>query len=621
MTPRALGALLLGASCVLLSGCASLSTLLGGTPPVPRSAAASDGPQKLAYELEVQAPSELRALLLQHLDLARYRLLDEGQALSPSELARLATAAPAQARSLLETEGYFEPQITLRRESGAVERLILTLEPGPRVTISAVQIEFSGALQPPEGEAGPADAAERALAARVRSELLRSWSLPEGQPFRQSQWSAAKTALLTRSRASGYPLARLAASDAELDTQARSAMLRLTLDAGPLFRLGELHIEGLQHQPASTVQRLADFGPGTPYSEKLLLDFQERLQSTLLFDRVSVELDTAAAGSDVAPVLVRLREAPRQQATTGLGFNANTGQRVTLEHLHRKPFGLNMRSRSKIDFGRDLRSAELELTSHPQTDMQRNLGSLAFEEDRSSSTINTSLIGRLGRLRERAQDERLIYLELIRSRERNGAVSADTGALSINSQWTRRRVDDKLLPTEGHTAWLQLGLGRADNSGGIKGAFGRAQLKLGWYRPLPKGWHSELHLDAAQVLVNDGISMPDRLLFRAGGDNSVRGYAYRSLGPTLNGRDVGGRALLTGSAELAHPISSNWPGLWGAVFVDAGNAAQNFGELKPVLGYGAGLRLRSPVGSLRLDLARGHELGRWRVHFSVGIAL
>lgn len=622
MTRRALGALLLSAGCLLLSGCASLATLLGGTPPAPPGATASTGtPQKLAYELEVQAPGELRALLLQHLDLARFRLLDEGQALSPSELARLATAAPAQARSLLETEGYFEPQISLRRESAGVERLILTLEPGPRVQVSAVQIEFIGALQPPDGEAAPAAAAERALAERVRGELQRSWGLPEGQPFRQSQWSAAKTALLTRSRAAGYPLARLALSDAELDTETRSAVLRLTLDAGPLFRLGELHIEGLEHQPASTVQRLADFSPGTPYSEKLLLDFQERLQATLLFDRVSVELDTAAAGSASAPVLVRLREAPRQQATTGLGYNANTGQRITLEHLHRKPFGLAMRSRSKLDLGRDLRSAELELTSHPQTDMQRNLGSLVFEEDRSSSTVTTSLIGRVGRLRERAQDERLIFLELIRSRERNGALSADTGALSINSQWTRRRVDDKLLPTEGHTAWLQLGLGRADNSGGINGAFGRAQLKLGWYRPLPKGWHSELHLDAAQVLVKDGITMPDRLLFRAGGDNSVRGYAYRSLGPTLNGRDVGGRSLLTGSAELARPISNNWPGLWGAVFVDAGHAAQNFGALKPVLGYGAGLRLRSPVGSLRLDLARGQETQRWRLHFSVGIAL
>ncbi|WP_397533602.1 autotransporter assembly complex family protein [Roseateles sp.] len=621
MTPRALGALLLGASCVLLSGCASLSALLGGASPVPRSAAASDAPQKLAYELEVRAPGELRALLLQHLDLARFRLLDEGQALSASELARLATAAPAQARSLLETEGYFEPLIELRRESGPVERLIVSVDPGPRVIINAVQIDFSGALQPPEGDAPPADAAERQRAERLRAELQRSWGLPEGRPFRQSDWSSAKTALLTRSRASGYPLARLALSDAELDTESRRAVLRLSLDSGPLFRLGEIRIEGLQHQPPSTVLRLADFRPGTPYSEKLLLDFQERLQATLLFDRVSVELDSAESGSASAPVLVRLREAPRQQATTGLGFNANTGQRVTLEHLHRKPFGLDMRSRSKIDFGRDLRSAELELTSHPQTDMQRNLGSLAFEEDRSSSTINTSLIGRLGRLREHAQDERLIYLELIRSRERNGALSTDTGALSINSQWTRRRVDDKLLPTDGHTAWLQLGLGRADNSGGINGAFGRAQIKLGWYRPLPKGWHSELHLDAAQVLVKGGIAMPDRLLFRAGGDNSVRGYAYRSLGPTVGGREVGGRALLTGSAELAHPISKSYPGLWGAVFVDAGDAAENFGALKPVLGYGAGLRVRSPVGSLRLDLARGHELGRWRLHFSVGIAL
>ena len=79
--------------------------------------------------------------------------------------------------------------------------------------------------------------------------------------------------------------------------------------------------------------------------------------------------------------------------------------------------------------------------------------------------------------------------------------------------------------------------------------------------------------------------------------------------------------LLTGSAELARPISARYPALWGAVFVDAGNAAQRWSDYKPVLGYGVGLRVRSPVGSLRLDIARGEELQRWRLHFSVGIAL
>jgi translocation and assembly module TamA len=52
-----------------------------------------------------------------------------------------------------------------------------------------------------------------------------------------------------------------------------------------------------------------------------------------------------------------------------------------------------------------------------------------------------------------------------------------------------------------------------------------------------------------------------------------------------------------------------------------GNAAERLGDLRPVVGWGAGVRWRSPIGPLRLDLARGQDLGQWRLHFSVGIVL
>ncbi len=118
----------------------------------------------------------------------------------------------------------------------------------------------------------------------------------------------------------------------------------------------------------------------------------------------------------------------------------------------------------------------------------------------------------------------------------------------------------------------------------------------------------------------DNVGIPDSLLFRAGGDESVRGYAYRSLGPTRDGVLVSGRALATGSIELARPVSAELPSVWGAVFLDAGNAADNFGELRPVAGYGVGVRWRSPVGPLRVDLAYGHQIEKFRLHLSVGIA-
>jgi translocation and assembly module TamA len=78
--------------------------------------------------------------------------------------------------------------------------------------------------------------------------------------------------------------------------------------------------------------------------------------------------------------------------------------------------------------------------------------------------------------------------------------------------------------------------------------------------------------------------------------------------------------MFAGSAEIARPISENRPALWWAAFVDAGNAANAWNELTPAVGYGLGLRWRSPVGPLRLDLAYGQEVRKVRLHLSVGIA-
>mgnify|MGYP001246029606 FL=1 len=117
------------------------------------------------------------------------------------------------------------------------------------------------------------------------------------------------------------------------------------------------------------------------------------------------------------------------------------------------------------------------------------------------------------------------------------------------------------------------------------------------------------------------MALPDALAFRAGGDDSVRGYPYRSLAPTdANGVITGGDVLATASIELARPFTDRMPSLWGAVFLDAGRAADSWTGFKPALGYGIGLRWRSPVGPLRVDWAYGEELRKARVHLSVGIA-
>jgi translocation and assembly module TamA len=118
------------------------------------------------------------------------------------------------------------------------------------------------------------------------------------------------------------------------------------------------------------------------------------------------------------------------------------------------------------------------------------------------------------------------------------------------------------------------------------------------------------------VLAQTREGIPTDFLFRAGGDNSVRGYAYQSLGRTLEGGVASVRYLATGSAEYNYFFEGNW-GM--AVFVDAGDAADSPAALSPVVGVGVGARYRSPVGPVNLDVAYGEATEEFRLHFSLGV--
>ena len=603
-------ALLLAA---LLSACATQAPAPKPAPHAPAAPAAPDIPADApaVYSLDIRVDEdrdgELRPLLQQNLDLARYRASEA--ALSRVELARLAAAAPSQAESLLETAGYFNASASVDRDPDDATKLRLNVKAGPRTRVGKVDIEFEEGLAADDAKA-------------LRDSLRRSWPLQDGAAYTQSQWAAGKSELLLRARTGGFPLAHWSDTAARVDPDTQTAELHLVLASGNRAKLGALRIEGLKRQSRDAVERLAGFDKGDGYTEQRLAEFQERLAKTQLFDAVRVQLLQETLDPDgTNPVQVSVTESALQQATVAVGYHSNTGQSISVEHLHRRPFDLPMRARTKLQFSRDLRGAELELSSHPQPDLKRNIAALQFEQDRTGDQIATNLGLRLGRLYESTQDERLSYVELLRARETTGAQVNTNLALSINQQWTRRRLDSTLLPTDGHQALALVGLGYARGGGSDdSGPFGRVQFKLGVYKPFG-GWFGSARAELAQVITHERVGVPEKLLFLAGGDESVRGYAYRSLGPQKDGLTVGGRVLATGSLEIARPFTMSFPSLWGALFVDAGNAASRWTEYRAAVGYGAGVRWRSPVGPLRVDAARAQETGKWRLHFSVGITL
>ncbi|MEO5772084.1 MAG: BamA/TamA family outer membrane protein, partial [Burkholderiaceae bacterium] len=204
----------------------------------------------------------------------------------------------------------------------------------------------------------------------------------------------------------------------------------------------------------------------------------------------------------------------------------------------------------------------------------------------------------------------------------NTVVARDTTAATINFHGNWRDVDSVVLPTLGRSIALQSALGRVHSSGNTleSGAFGRLYGRLQVWRPLGASFYGQARVELGQVLAKDAVNVPESQRFRAGGDDSVRGYGYRSLAPQVGGVDVGGRVLATASVEIARPISQRLPSIWWATFIDAGRAAERWSDWSPAWGAGFGVRWRSPVGPLRVDLAYGEEVKEWRLHLSVGIA-
>lgn len=578
---------------------------------------------ELVWQLKVDAPAPLDELLTEYLELARFqreRADNDKLRISRNELRRLVISAPDEARGLLEAEGYFGAQISTRVDDeveGKPVVVTLKVDPGQRTRISKVQMIYEGAF---DVALSDGDARAQALA----DGLMRDWGLPVGEVFRQGLWSSAKNAALAQLRAKGYPTASWSGTSVTVDATERTAKIFLVADSGPAFAFGDIRVEGLTRQPASAVLNLAPFKRGDPYEEKLVLDWQERIQKLNLFENIFVATDFDPTQADATPVVVQLRELPLQAATVGVGVSSDTGPRVSGEHLHRNLWGLGWQAKTALQIGKRESRGQVDLTSHPLPGRVRGL--LSGQASRlldSDDAQTTSQRVRVGRLQEGDVRERTQYLEYQHARvsSANDVVVSNASALSGTAQWIWRHVDNQLLPTQGYTGLAELTLGQTYSALDSTGTFTRAYGRITAYRPLPLNWHLTARAEAGQVSAGEDVSVPDTLLFRAGGDDSVRGYAYRSLGVKREGVTIGGRAMATASVELAHPILQRMPSLLGAVFVDAGDAAERMGDLRPKVGYGVGVRWRSPVGMLRLDLARGSDTGQWRMHFSVGVSL
>lgn len=582
---------------------------------------AAQGSGHEAFALDIEAgDAQIRDYLAQHMALQRFRQLPDLQA---QELARLLGAADDDARGLLATLGYFSPDITITlhdnptpaRDQPARSVQVRVL-PGARTHIAGVDLTVIGSGAPPED------------LARHQAQLRRDWSLAPGAPFTQQAWDEAKTQGLRQLQARRYPTARLLNSRADVDADSAQAQLSVHYDSGPAYRFGLLQIRGGERYDSVGTSRIARLPTGDDYSEARLLDTQQRLAASGYYDAVFLTLDTEHGDPQAAPVIAQVRDAPLQKLVFGVGISTDTGARLTMDHIHNRLPGLAWRAVSKVSLDRERRLLSTDWTGLPAANGWRWFTGAQLQREVTGSFDVDSTRLRAGRTQNGDHIDRSYFLQHDTAKSSDVGAPPSSSALSAHYGWTGRYFNNNTAPTRGWGLAGELGVGSTLRP--TREPFLRAQLRwqsfigLGQVDMggnLRRNSRLALRLEGGAVLARAGADIPVTQLFLTGGDTTVRGYGYRSIGARIsNGELFGGRYMAVGSVEWQSPITvrGNRTDFESAIFIDAGAVADKPGDLSPRVGVGAGLRWHSPVGPLQADLGYGLQSHALRLHLRLG---
>ncbi|HET7363341.1 MAG TPA: autotransporter assembly complex family protein [Burkholderiales bacterium] len=560
--------------------------------------AAGPAAAKLDYRVEIDAPRELKDVLAKGLNIVRWRNDPE---MDEERLKRLVDEAIRESREAAATDGYFSAHVQAELDSSGEPWVVrLRIEPGERTRVSEVDIRFSGPATS-DGEARP-----------YMERARQNWTLRPGQPFRQDEWESAKRQAVRDLAGFRYAAASLASSEARIDPETHSASLHLEIASGPPFRFGELHITGTRRYSDAVVANLAPVRPGDIYDREKLILYQRRLLETGYFASVQAEIDQQPSVADAAPLRVSVIEASQHHVEWGVSYNTDVGPRLQAAYTNQDVLGTAWRFGSDLNLDKKIQNLTLNLNTPPrQGGIWDTIFTRARAQDIQNQITREVAVGVSHNYGASAAPSALIVSAHAED-ERTGDVASNAHAVYFGARKGFRRTDALVSPRQGYVFSAEVG--------GTPNALSSQPFLRGVANVLlffPLGRQDDLSLrgqaGAVRSASRDGI--PSTFLFRTGGDQTVRGYAFESIGVEKDGAIVGGRRLLVGSVEYTRWVGESW-GV--ATFFDAGNAWDTGVRTDIATGYGAGVRFRTPIGPIRADLAYGARTSDWRLHFSVG---
>lgn len=546
-------------------------------------------------------------------------------------VAELHESATAEIRRALEPFGYYRPDIAAdlaAPANGAASwQAVYRVEPGPRVTISKLEVELPGLDQPQQ------------------QELREALTLTAGVPLDHRQYESDKQNLLRQVKDLGYLEARYVASRVEVDLDHYVARVTLKIDPERLHVIGPVTFDQDRFAPEYLARYLI-LEEGLPFNRALISRQRVALSKSGHFQEVDIQLGEPQQGDRPAiPIHILLTpyKPNRYRGRIGWGTDTDFGVRAdwTRRYLARRGhhftlggaavqdrdrlaadasyvIPLNPISGHRLEIAarhesKDLTFEDVELDEGGDTRIATNLLSVFWHLPSRQlgdfewvQTAGISLVEEdydvfevlFGNLPDFAQN---IIIEAI-GRKAYDTLAPDFEALVPGLRFILRRADDPLYIRRGDFYKLEL-LG-ADESMGSNITFWQARFNS--WNIMPFGDSGRLLLRSAlgytdakssTILGVNFNELPEYYEFRTGGARSVRGYSFEELFPS--DAITGGKHLAVGSIEYEHQIIPDWS---AAVFLDGGNAFNDFDNIDEKLGAGIGVRWRSPVGVARIDL-------------------
>ncbi|MDR5731315.1 autotransporter assembly complex protein TamA [Caballeronia sp. LZ025] len=553
------------------------------------------------YDVDIDAPRNVKKLLKDHLDLARFAKRDD---VSDDQFQFLVTATPKDVRDLVATEGYFTPVVRTDVTTADDKRSVkVSVDPGPRTNVASVDLKFTGAVTTEDRK--------QENAARF------AFAMKEGDPFTQGAWDDAKNAALKALQSRRYLGARIVRSQARINPRTHIADLSVTFDSGPTFTFGKLDISGTKRYPQKIIENVNPINEGDIYDIARVNELQRQVQNTPYYASVAIDADNDVTKPLETPLHVKVSEYPYHSVRYGVGYATDTGFHIQGAYSYLNTFGAAypFTIAGRLDQTQQYGRVQLAMPPDSRGWINAIFGSYTIT-DVSDTNIYSARVG-VQRSRSTQNIDTTYSLTFYDDRLTQNEPNPSTARALVPAwTWVRRDVDDPLFPRRGNVV-------RAEASFAVKGlltdqTFARLYTNMQQYLPLGRNDLLVFRAEFGGVFTTGPSSgVPASLLFRAGGANSVRGYSYLSIGHNVSGSILPTKYMVTGSSEYQHWFTHDWG---GAVFFDIGTATDTWGERVFQPGVGVGARWRSPVGPVNVDVAYGLKNKSIKPYLTLGIA-